>query len=143
MIERLTGTPRASHAARVFALFLVTSCASAGNSKPATSTADNRVYLVSEVTTCVQPIPGGSSTAEYPKKLREAGVEGEVVTQFVVDEQGHVVLSTIKILRASDFGFGEAVMAAFPRMRFQPALIRDKPVRQLVKDYKFIFKMDA
>ncbi|HEY5087570.1 MAG TPA: M56 family metallopeptidase, partial [Gemmatimonadaceae bacterium] len=80
----------------------------------------------------------GSSAPIYPDSLRHAGVSGRVDAQFVVDTAGRVVPKSIKILNATDPLFGEAVRSALPRMRFSPAELRGKHVRQLMKE-PFVF----
>lgn len=69
----------------------------------------------------------------YPAALREQGVEGEAQAQFVVNDTGEVDPSTIKILKASHPEFGRAVRLALPGMRYSPAELNDKFVKQVVQ----------
>lgn len=69
----------------------------------------------------------------YPPNLRAQKVEGQVLAQFVVDEQGVVDASTIKILRTDDAAFSEAVIAALPKMSYTPAEVGGHKVKQLVQ----------
>ena len=65
--------------------------------------------------------------------LRSAGVEGEVRLQFVVDTTGRVESGSVKVARATNDLFASAARASVPRMRFYPAEIGSRKVRQLVE----------
>lgn len=73
-----------------------------------------------------------SVVREYPDILRRVGVEGEAVVSFVVVSAGRVDVSTFRVVRASHDLFAAAVRQALPRMRFVPAEVGDRRVRQLV-----------
>jgi protein TonB len=75
----------------------------------------------------------GGDAPEYPPSLRESGVEGEVLAQFVVNESGRYESGTLKILNSSNPAFTAAVKDALPRMRFSAAQIGGKKVQQLVQ----------
>jgi protein TonB len=74
-----------------------------------------------------------SATPTYPDILRKAGVEGEALVSFVVDTSGRVDLATFRVVRASHDLFAAAVKSVLPRMRFIPATVGDRKVRQLVQ----------
>ena len=82
----------------------------------------------------------GSASPRYPEMLRVAGVEGSVVARFVVDDEGRVEERTVKFVRSDNSLFDEAVRAALGRMRFTPAEIAGKKVRQLV-EMPFVFAL--
>ena len=69
----------------------------------------------------------------YPSALRNAVVEGDVLTRFVVDTTGRVERNSIEIIRASHSLFADAVREWLPRTRYEPATIAGRPVRQLVE----------
>ena len=69
----------------------------------------------------------------YPEMLKNAGVEGEVQVQFVIDTTGRADLSTFKVLKSAHAQFTEAVHKALPQMRFFPAEVGGKKVKQLVQ----------
>ncbi|MDB4887315.1 MAG: TonB family protein, partial [Gemmatimonadetes bacterium] len=69
----------------------------------------------------------------YPPELRAAGVEGEVLAQFVVDQTGAVMLDTYKVLKSSHAQFTDAVRAALATLRFEPAQVGGRKVKQLVQ----------
>jgi periplasmic protein TonB len=75
----------------------------------------------------------GGEAPEYPSTLRDSGVEGQVLAQFVVGENGRYEGGTLKILSSSNSAFTAAVKDALPRMRFSAAQIGGKKVAQLVQ----------
>ncbi len=82
----------------------------------------------------------GSGAPRYPQILRSAGVEGEVLAQFVVDVDGRADAATFKALKASHDLFAEAVHDALPSMRFVPAEVAGKRVKQVVQQ-PFAFRV--
>jgi len=75
----------------------------------------------------------GGEAPEYPSNLKDQGVEGSVIAQFVVNESGRYESGTLKILSSSNPAFTAAVKDALPRMRFSAAQIGGKKVQQLVQ----------
>jgi TonB family protein len=75
----------------------------------------------------------GGDAPEYPQSLRESGVEGRVLAQFVVGENGRYQGGSLKILDSSNPAFTAAVKDALPRMKFSAAQIGGKKVAQLVQ----------
>ena len=73
--------------------------------------------------------------------MRTSGAEGEVLAQFVVNENGRVETSTFKVLNSTNDAFTAAVKSALPRMRFRPAQIGKTNVSQVVQQ-AFIFKLN-
>lgn len=69
-------------------------------------------------------------TPFYPDSLRAFEIEGTVEASFVVDTSGRPLEGTVKIVRASSRGFGDAVMRAIRYSRFIPARRDGTPVRQ-------------
>ena len=130
-------------AARLTFLFLIAGCAAASTSQTTPSVwADSAAHPQAFPRFVAATQVPGIGTPVYPKELRAAGIEGEVVAQFVLDERGRVVPSTIKILNSSDFRFTQAVMDALPRMRFHPATSGGKPVRILIDTWQLRFKLE-
>jgi protein TonB len=85
-------------------------------------------------------IPGGRPPA-YPEALRNAGLEGKVVAEFVVDESGQPVLGSIRIVQSDNDLFADAVRVALRRMRFTAAEVGGKKVSQLVQ-MPFVFTLN-
>jgi protein TonB len=82
----------------------------------------------------------GSASPKYPEVLRMGGVEGQVVARFVVDYEGRVEEGTVNFVRSDNPLFEEAVRSALGRMRFTPAEMGGKKVRQLV-EMPFVFAL--
>src|SRR3982750_1933627 len=80
----------------------------------------------------VQQIPG-SGNLRYPDMLRSANVEGEVLAQFVVDTTGKYEAGSFKVLKSSHEQFTQAVKNALPSMKFYPAEVGGRKVKQLVQ----------
>ena len=89
-------------------------------------------YFEFQVEKPVVPAPG-SISPRYPDMLRQAGVEGEVLAQFVVDADGRYEPGSFKVLKSSHELFTQAVKNALPNMRFYPAEVGGKKVKQLVQ----------
>lgn len=80
----------------------------------------------------------GSRGPDYPAVLREAGVEGVVVVQFVVDTLGRADLGTIEVVRSDHAFFTSAVKRTLETMRFLPAEVGERKVRQrVVQPFQF------
>ncbi|MCA0376497.1 MAG: energy transducer TonB [Gemmatimonadetes bacterium] len=75
----------------------------------------------------------GSQGPAYPDMLRSAGIEGTVLAQFVVDTTGRADMSTFKALKSDNDLFTTAVKNALQRMRFLPAEVGGRKVKQLVQ----------
>lgn len=98
-----------------------------------------RAYTSNEVEVPVSALRGGQP--DYPAALRSAGVQGEVIALFIVDESGRGVLESVKILSATNDLFAASVRRAIPKMRFSAARIGSHPVPQLVQQL-FVFRLD-
>ena len=82
----------------------------------------------------------GSPTPRYPEVLRSSGVEGQVLARFVVDESGRAEVDSVRFLRSDNRLFEDAVRSVLPRLRFTPAEIGGRKVRQLVQ-MPFVFTL--
>jgi TonB family protein len=89
-------------------------------------------YFEFQVTRAATP-KAENPQPRYPDALRAANIEGEVVAQFVVDEEGHAMPSTLKVLRSTDPQFTDAVRNVLPQMRFNAARVDGRNVRQLIQ----------
>jgi TonB family protein len=106
--------------------------APAQSKSAAAPTKVNGPYLEFQVEGQAQQIPG-SGNLTYPASMRMANREGEVLAQFVVNEQGVVETTSFKVLKSSDPAFTAAVRNALPGMRFRPAVVGGRAVKQLVQ----------
>lgn len=99
----------------------------------------NRTYFEFQVEQAVQPL--GGAQPQYPESLRASGEEGEVLAEFVVNENGRVEMSTFKVLNSSNPAFTNSVKRALSGMRFRPAKIGGRSVSQVVQQ-PFQFKLN-
>lgn len=104
---------------------------------PFVATPSRPAYFEFQVEKQATPLPG-SPQPPYPSMLRSANVAGEVLAQFVVDTSGMVELDTFKVLKSSHDLFTQAVRQTLPQMRYSPAVVGGRKVRQLVQT-PFVF----
>lgn len=71
--------------------------------------------------------------AEYPAALHAQRVSGSVMVEFVVDTLGAVDESTFNVISASHEAFAGSVRAALGDVRFSPARLDGRLVRQVVQ----------
>lgn len=64
---------------------------------------------------------------EYPKVAQQAGIEGRVVVQFIVDEQGNVV--DPKVIRGIGGGCDQEALRVIKTAEFRPGTQRGRPVK--------------
>jgi len=81
-----------------------------------------------------------SAAPSYPLKLLELKVEGGAYVQFVVDTTGLADTASFRVISSTHPEFAQSVREALPGMRFTPAILRSKKVRQLVEQ-PFMFKI--
>lgn len=65
--------------------------------------------------------------AEYPEMARKAGIEGRVIIQFIVNEQGQV--ENPRVVRGIGGGADEEALRCVKQSEFKPGRQRGKPVR--------------
>jgi hypothetical protein len=81
-----------------------------------------------------------SAAPVYPQAMLDAKKEGYVKAQWVVDESGYADTTTFTLLDYTANEFAKAVREALPFMRFSPAKMGDKVVKQMVMQ-EFTFKI--
>jgi TonB family protein len=89
-------------------------------------------YQVLEVDSAAARDPS-SAAPVYPPELESRGIEGHVIVRFVVDSTGMVDMASVMTVESTRVEFDRAVRAAMPRMKFRPAMVGDRPVRQLAE----------
>jgi TonB family protein len=97
--------------------------------RPATT---NDTYFEFQVEQPVSAVPGNRGP-RYPDELRNAGVEGEVLAQFIVDTEGRADMRSFKVLKSNHDLFTAAVMSTLPDMKFHAAQVGGRTVKQLVQ----------
>ncbi|HEX5971624.1 MAG TPA: energy transducer TonB [Gemmatimonadaceae bacterium] len=84
----------------------------------------------------------GSAAPVYPPDMLAHGIEGSVMTRYVIDTTGRADSTSLEVLAASNPAFEQAVRAAVPGMRFLSAQVQGRKVRQLVQQ-EFQFRITA
>lgn len=80
----------------------------------------------------------------YPEMLRQAGIEGSVVLEFVIDTTGHVEASSMKVISSTNRAFEGPAMDAIRRSTYRPGRVRGVAVRVLVQQsVSFTIQRDA
>jgi len=74
-----------------------------------------------------------SAVPAYPRLLERQGIEGMAVVRFVVDSTGRADVETFRIIETNHPLFGAAVREALPGMKFHPATVGPRKVRQMVE----------
>lgn len=69
----------------------------------------------------------------YPEMLRQAGIEGVVLLEFVIDTSGRVEDSSIKILQSTNRAFEGPARDVIRRSLYRPGRVRGQAVRVLVQ----------
>ena len=69
----------------------------------------------------------------YPELLRQAGVEGQVVFEALVDTTGRVEATSIALIAATHHGFVASARQALLATLFRPARVGGRAVPMLVR----------
>jgi len=83
------------------------------------------------------PVMSGPCRGDYTDAARDAGVEGTVVLELVVDEEGKT--RDIHVVHGLGHGLDEAAVAALRRCRFAAGERGGKPVPVRVREFKIRF----
>lgn len=95
-----------------------------GGPQPATEWQGRPVHRTSPGTE--PPTILSQTPPAYPEEARRAGVEGVVVLECIVDEEGRVV--SAQVLRGQPLGLSEAAVEAVLQWRYEPVLKDGQPV---------------
>jgi len=90
------------------------------------------VYFEYQVQKAVSPA-AGNRAPRYPDLLRSANIEGQVLAQFIVDENGVADSTSFTVLRSTHDLFTNAVLSTIGSFRFNPAELGGRRVKQLVQ----------
>lgn len=66
---------------------------------------------------------------QYPRAYADAGVAGQALLRFMIDESGNVPPSSITVVTATNDAFGEAAKKVAERFQFKPIKYRGSFVR--------------
>lgn len=100
---------------------------------------DDSVYSILNVEETAVRTEGSAAPA-YPPELIQQGIEGSVLANFVIDTTGRADSTSIEILQATHPLFVQSVRSAIPGMRFSPAMVQGRKVRQMVEQ-RFQFRI--
>jgi protein TonB len=70
---------------------------------------------------------------EYPRMMQQAGVEGTVVMQGVVDTTGRIERESVEVIQSTQRAFDGPAMQLLRRCVFRPGRVRGRPVRVLIQ----------
>ncbi|MGQ0765758.1 MAG: TonB family protein [Gemmatimonadota bacterium] len=83
-----------------------------------------------------------SAAPPYPPSLLQRRMEGSVAVQYIVDTTGRADTASIVVLSTTHPEFARSVRSTLPLMRFRPAVMSTRKVRQLVQQL-FTFRIDS
>lgn len=89
------------------------------------------VYM--ETVVDLRPQVLASPPIRYPDKLRQAGLEGRVVVEAIIDTLGRAEPRSVKIIGTPDLEFADAARDWVRHANFRPGRVRGRPVRVLVR----------
>jgi TonB family protein len=69
----------------------------------------------------------------YPPLLQQAGIEGTVMVQAIIDTMGRVEPNSIRIAQTANPGFNESAKQTVLKSLFRPARVYGKAVRVLIQ----------
>lgn len=76
---------------------------------------------------------------QYPDEAKKAGIEGPVVMDILIDNQGQVRQASL--IKGPGFGLNEAAMEAIKNFKFRPAQIKDQAVAVKIRyTYRFVLE---
>ncbi|MCS7083191.1 MAG: energy transducer TonB [Bacteroidetes bacterium] len=95
--------------------------------------------IVEEMPELIGGLEGLQRRIRYPEIARKAGVEGTVMVQFVVDENGNV--TNAQVIKGIGAGCDEEALRAVQESKFKPGKQRGRPVRvQMTLPVRFRLK---
>ena len=100
------------------------------DSELGTATGMSEVYLEGAVE--VRPARISGPFPRYPEMLRQAGIEGRVLLEFVIQLDGSVDSSSLNVLETTNRAFVGPARAVIEGSLYTPGEVDGKPVRVLV-----------
>lgn len=74
-----------------------------------------------------RPEPVHQVQPRYTENARRAGVQGMVIVEAIINEQGNV--DDVRVLRGLPMGLDREAVAAVQQWKFKPAMLADRPVK--------------
>ena len=72
-------------------------------------------------------------TPDYPDLLRQAGIEGTVVVEVIIDTTGNAEPSSLRIVQSTNKAFEMSARDAVLKSKYRPGRVRGQAVRVLVQ----------
>ncbi|MGH7548061.1 MAG: energy transducer TonB [Gemmatimonadales bacterium] len=69
---------------------------------------------------------------QYPELLRQAGIQGRVMVQAIIDTTGRAEPSSVKVLQSPNPGFDQSARGYLLKALFRPARVHGRAVRVLI-----------
>jgi protein TonB len=102
-----------------------------GPSSHDSSPEDTAVVAASEVDHLPELL--GNLTPRYPEELRQAGLSGETLLEYVIDREGRVVPGSIRTIHTSHTAFAQSAIESLNRARFNPARRAGRSIAVVVR----------
>ena len=103
----------------------------AGAAPAAVFPSNDRALLLVEVDEL--PEIRGRLRPSYPEPLRRAGITGEVMLEYVIDQTGRADTGSVRVMATTDPAFAVSSIEAVLDASFKPALRAGQPVAVLVR----------
>jgi len=96
---------------------------------------EGEVFLAAEVDETPTVAPGAQCQGAFPEVMKQAGINGKVTMQFVVNTDGHVDAGSFKVVSSTHKAFEESARQGImgSKCTFKPGKSRGQPVRVLVQ----------
>ncbi|HEU5261230.1 MAG TPA: energy transducer TonB [Gemmatimonadales bacterium] len=69
---------------------------------------------------------------QYPELLRQAGIQGRVMVQAIIDTTGRAEANSVKVLQSPNPGFDQSARSYVLKALFRPARVHGRAVRVLI-----------
>ncbi|MGH7567943.1 MAG: energy transducer TonB [Gemmatimonadales bacterium] len=74
-----------------------------------------------------------SPPVQYPELLRQAGIQGRVLVEAVIDTLGRAEPRSVKVVQSPNPGFNQSAITVVQRSLFRPARVHGRAVRVLIR----------
>jgi TonB family protein len=95
-----------------------------------TGVAPDQVFMESVVEERPEILSGPS--LQYPDLLRQAGIQGRVIVQAIIDTSGRAEPPSVKVIQSPNPGFDQPAKTYVLRALFRPARVHGRAVRVLI-----------